>query len=101
MRTTTNMENIGPPLQDPQVRFMLDNLIDGVKDQSVLLWQALDTHTHEVVWVIGRQIKEGSVLPLALLQPSSQATVERYAPAKPGGGWDYRMIQNNSPIIKP
>jgi len=85
---------------------MLDNLIDGVKDESVLLWQALDTHTHEIVWVVGRKIKEGSVLPLALLQPSSQATVERYAPAKPGGGWDYRMIQkggqaNNSPIIMP
>jgi hypothetical protein len=99
------MENLGPPLVDPDVRFMLDNIVDGIKDDTILLWQALDTHTDKIVWVIGRKISASAVLPCALLQPKSLETVARYAPAKPGGGWDYTMISktnsDSGPIIKP
>jgi hypothetical protein len=86
------------PLQDPQMRFMFDNLIDAVKDQTLLLWEALDTQTQDRVWILGRKISETQVMPLGQLLPDSTKTVQRYAPALLDGTWDYSMI---SKIIKP
>lgn len=87
------------PLMDPRIQFTLDNLIDGVKTESIICWQALDTHTGGIVLIIGRHIEENKVLPLAILQPDSMATVKRYAPSKPGGGWEMSQIEGSKIIL--
>lgn len=90
------MEARGAPLDNPQVRFALDNLLDGVKTDSLLVWQAFDTHEHKIVWIMGRKIKATdetvSVLPLAILEPESGLMVKRYAPALAPGRFDYSQI---------
>lgn len=93
-------ERYAAPLMDPEIRFIMDNVQDGIKDGSVLLWQAHDTQEDEIVWVIGRKINETSVMPLAMLVKSSEA-VRRYAPAKAEGGWDYSQIRDKERIIRP
>lgn len=87
------MHSLGPPLIDPQARLTLDHLLDGVKTESLLLWQVLDTHTGRPEWVLGRRISETDVLPVALLLLDSGEVVKRYAPAKGGGGWDMSQIE--------
>jgi hypothetical protein len=98
------MESRGGPLNDHQVRFTLDNLLDGVKTDSLLVWQAFDTFEHRVVWIVGRKTKitgdSVSVLPLAILEPDSGAMVKRYAPAIRPGQYDYSQIPK-SVIITP
>lgn len=86
------------PMQDPQIRFIFDHLVDSVKDQSMLLWEALDTHTKERVWIIGRRVSETKVMPLAKLLPDTRETVSRYAPSLMDGTWDMSQITG---IIKP
>jgi hypothetical protein len=90
------MESRGSPLNDHQARFALDNLLDGVKTDSLLVWQAFDTHEHKVVWIVGRKVKvtseNVSVLPLAILEPDSGVMVKRYAPALSPGRFDYSQI---------
>lgn len=95
--------NASTPLQDPQIRFIFDNLVDGIKDQSVFLWEVLDTHTGERQWILGRKLGETTnVMPLALLLPETPKTVARYAPARGDGTWDSsRIVAKDSVIIKP
>lgn len=81
----------------PGVRFALDNIIDGARDDSLIVWEALDTETSEPVWVLSRKIKETpdggtQVLPCAILLDSTLELATRYAPAKLGGGWDSSRI---------
>ena len=92
------METIGPEKLSFQARFMFDNVTDGIKDQSLLMWQALDTDTGKVVWIIGRRVKD-KVLPLALLLENSGETVKRYAPATGPGEYDFSLIPKL--IIRP
>jgi hypothetical protein len=82
-----------PPLMDHNVRFYFDNIVDGSKDKTLLLWEALDTQTDEKVWIIGRRLPENKVLPLAILKPNSPSVVKRYAPANGDGTWNYEQIQ--------
>ena len=94
------------PFNDPGSRFALDNLIDGLKDDSLVIWEALDTGNSEPVWIIGRKVKELAdsslnVLPCAMLLGNSLAAIGRYAPARPGGGWDYSKIAHRSRVIIP
>lgn len=93
------MFNNSQPLQDPQIRFIFDNLVDSVKDQTLLLWEALDTRTQGRVWILGRRIGENSVMPLGQLLPDTRDTVQRFAPAAKDGGWDMSQIPGH--IIKP
>jgi hypothetical protein len=90
------MEARGAPLNDHHARFALDNLLDGVKTDSLLVWQAFDTLDHRIVWIVGRKVKTTnetvSVLPLAILEPDSGAMVKRYAPALAPGQFDYSQI---------
>lgn len=82
------------PLEDPQIRFMFDNLIDSVKDQTLLLWEALDTHTNDKVWMLGRNLGQGRVLPMGRLMPDTNQTVKRFAPANMDGTWDMTQIKD-------
>lgn len=93
------MEKIGNPPLDAASRFAFDNLTQGVLDHSLLMWYALDTHSGQRVWVIGRRINPDKVLPLAILEPNSELIVKRYAPAVSGMGWDYSQVE--TAIIKP
>jgi hypothetical protein len=91
--------NASVPLQDPQIRFIFDNLIDSVKDQSLILFESLDTHTSERVWILSRRLGEsGKIMPLGMLLPDTNKSVQRYAPANGDGTWNTSMI---SDIIKP
>jgi hypothetical protein len=91
------------PFNDPGARFSLDNLRDGFKDDSLLIWHALDTKEDKSVWVLGRKMKGQTlqVIPCAILFSTGREAVERYAPAKPGGGWDTRQIPGKRLIITP
>lgn len=90
------MEARGAPLDDSRTRFALDHLLDGVKTDSLLVWQAFDTVEHRVVWLVGRKTQTTtetvSVLPLAVLEPDSGAMIKRYAPALAPGKFDYSRI---------
>jgi hypothetical protein len=94
------MEARGAPLNDAQVRFALDNLLEGLKTDSLLVWQAFDTLEHRVVWIVGRKIKVTevtvSVLPMAILEPDSSALVKRYAPALTPDKFDYSKVELTS-----
>lgn len=87
------MQSLGPPLIDPQVRLMLDHLIDGVKTESLILWQSLDTHTGKTAWVLGRKISDKAVLPVGILSLNSEEFVKRYAPVKPDGSFEMGQIE--------
>lgn len=98
------MESRGAPLNDHGVRFALDNILDGLKDDSMLVWQALDTDSGRVEWIMGRKtgIENGvvTVLPCALLLGRPDLTVKRYAPALSPGHFDYSKISGRA-IIAP
>ena len=101
------MERLGhSPFDEPGTRFALDNIRDGVKDDSMIVWEAHDTKEDKAVWVLGRKIpppdgKEGlSVLPCAILLGDSMAAVKRYAPAF-RDGWDYSRIEGGKHNIIP
>jgi hypothetical protein len=92
------------PFNDPGLRFALDNLLDGFKDESLVIWEAHDTRTGAGVWIIGRKVTlDGGlrVLPCAVLLPSGKEAVERYAPALLKGGWDYSQVESGKRIILP
>jgi hypothetical protein len=90
------------PLQDPKIRYLFDHLVDSIKDQSLILWEALDTHTQEKVWMLGRNLGEGKVLPMGQLLPDSTRTVQRFAPSNLDGTWDFSQIKDpNAKIITP
>jgi hypothetical protein len=75
-----------------------------LKDDSLLVWQALDTESGRIEWIIGRKTKiENStvnVLPCAILVGDSTRCVQRYAPALSPGHFDYRQIPGRM-IITP
>jgi hypothetical protein len=88
------------PLQDPQIRFIFDHLVDATRDNSLILWEALDTKTNERVWILGRSLGENKgVMPLGQLLPDTQATVARFAPSDMAGGWHMDLIGGR--IVKP
>ena len=92
------MERLGhKEFNEPGARFALDNILDGARDNTLLVWQAHDTKTDDDVWVLGRKVRaEGGrvdVLPVAIVIEDSLACVRRYAPANQGGGWDYSQVQ--------
>lgn len=80
------------PLQDPQIRYIFDHLVDSVKDQTLILWEALDTKTDQTVWILGRNLGAKGVMPLGLLLPDTNASVSRFAPADTHGGWHMDLI---------
>lgn len=91
------------PFNDPVLRFALDNIRDGFSDNSLLVWQGHDTKEDREVWILSRKMRAGTaggadVLPCALLLKSQEA-VKRYAPAAPGGGWDYSKIPGSRIIV--
>jgi hypothetical protein len=93
------MERLGiSPFDDPGTRFALDNIRDGLKDDSLLVWEAHDTLEDKAVWILGRKIPSASnpakieVLPCARLFSDSLEVVRRYAPAGPDGRWDYSQV---------
>lgn len=98
------MEARGAPLNDPGVRFALDNILDGLKDDSALVWQALDTDSGRIEWIMGRKtkIENGTVtvLPCAILVGRPDLLVKRYAPAVSPGHFDYSKIPGRA-IITP
>jgi hypothetical protein len=94
------MERLGySPFDDPGTRFALDNIRDGIKDDSLLVWEAHDTLENKVVWILGRKIRSSldpsrsDVFPCALLFCDSLKVVRRYAPAGPDGKWDYSQVE--------
>jgi len=93
------------PFEDPGTRFALDNIRDGMKDESMVLWEAHDTKEDKVIWMLGRKLPpengEIRVLPCAILIGDSFACTKRYAPAHPNGGWDYSQIEGGTKIITP
>lgn len=72
-------------------RFLIDNIRDGVKDESLLTWPAWDSQKEKEVWLVGRKVGE-KVLPLAVLLSDLPAAVKRYAP-KTEDGYDFSQIQ--------
>jgi hypothetical protein len=92
--------NLGPDSLSHQTRFLFDNIIDGVRDGTLLMWQAWDTTENREVWVLGRKVPPDKVVPVATLVESSVAAVKRYAPAR-GPGKEYDFSQVDSKIIRP
>jgi hypothetical protein len=85
---------MNPPLQDPQIRFIFDHLVDAARDHSLILWEALDTKTDERVWILGRTLGEAKgIMPLGQLLPDTNVTVTRFAPSDGKGGWHLDMIK--------
>jgi hypothetical protein len=100
------MERLGySPFDDPGTRFALDNIRDGIKDDSVVVWEAHDTFEDKAVWILGRKIHSSAdpsridVLPCALLLGDSLKVVRRYAPAGPDGRWDYSQVEGGGKKI--
>jgi hypothetical protein len=87
------MEKIGKDSLDPPVRFILDSLVEGIKDNTLIVWRALDTHTGLPVWILGRRINQTQVLPIGYVEPDSGVLVNRFAPAMPDGSWDFSQIK--------
>lgn len=88
------METLGR-FDSPGARFALDNILDGAKDDTLLVWRALDVRCPpEMVWILGRKVpprqeRELQALPCALLVGDSLACIARFAPAMPDGTFDY------------
>lgn len=95
-----SMINLGPDKLSHLTRFAFDNIIDGVRDSTLLMWQAWDSQENREVWIIGRKVKEDKVMPVAVLLDNSVAAVKRYAPAR-GPGKDYDFSQVERRIIRP
>jgi hypothetical protein len=81
-------------------KFVYDNVIDGARDNSLIMWPALDVATSQEVFILGRRVKEDKVLPVAILICDSLAAVKRYAPRK-GLREDYDFSMIESRIIRP
>jgi hypothetical protein len=92
--------NLGPDSLDHKTRFLFDNIIDGVRDSSMLMWQAWDTVENKEVWILGRKVSPEKVMPVAILVESPAVAVKRYAPAR-GPGKDYDYSQVDSKIVRP
>lgn len=90
----------GSSALDHGSRFAWDNIIDGVRDESLILWPALDTVEMREVWIVGRRVKD-RCLPVAVLLSSSPLAVKRYAPATGPGEYDTGQIDQKSRIIRP
>lgn len=98
------MKNIGPrDFNNPAARFAFDNIRDGFKDDSLVIWEAYDTVADKSGWILGRKIileGEARILPCALLLGSQEA-ITRYAPALGSGGWDFTQVAQGKRIIVP
>jgi len=92
------MINLGPDSLDHGTRFLFDNILDGVRDGTCLMWQAWDAEESRKVWILGRKVPPDKVLPIAVLLNPANA-VKRYAPAK--GPDDFDWSQITSRIIRP
>ena len=90
--------NLGPEKLNHQTRFAFDNIIDGVRDSTLLLWEAWDNQESRQVWVIGRKVQD-KVLPVGVLLESSVDAVKRYAPAIGPKDYDFSQIERR--IIRP
>lgn len=77
---------------DFKIRFAIDNIKDGIKDETIVAWPALDTKEERPVWLVGRKVSENKVMPLALLLDSEEA-VKRFAPEMKDGEYDFTQIQ--------
>jgi len=82
----------------PWAKFAIDNVRDGINDQSLIMWPAWDCKEGKEVWVVGRKV-EDKVMPLAVMVESMLA-VRRYAPRK-SEKTEYDFTQVESKIIRP
>jgi hypothetical protein len=88
------MSESTPIPMEHRMRFIFDNITDGVRDESILMFKAFDIRENQEVWILGRKVGEDKVMPVALLLDSMDA-VKRYAPNTGKDNYDFSQVIQN------